>query len=269
MVADEGFRSPTFAAMSPDGETSYFAALTDESRAAIFSMPAEGGEVSLLTDDERLELVGGLAITENGDTLFVGEGLDSGEFDLPDQSTVYTLSASGGPLTPLQADGVRSVSGMVLLRETLYITGTDEDGVQALFTLDQDGGTAHVVLAGPPLIEPDGLDVDDEGTSWVIQGDRTRGLGSSLIAVASDGSVTEVVSGLGLTTSCFRFKGGNYAVVPRTNDDGVELLVKNLVTGDTSTIQTDMSLAAGVAGSREVGRIVITDNQKNAIYLVQ
>ena len=270
MVAQGGFRSPTFAAMSPDGETAYFAALTDEAEphAAIFSMPAQGGDLTAMTSDARLELVAGLGITDDGSTLVVGEGLPRAEFDQEGQSSLYTLSTSGGDLLPLAAEGVASVSGLVVLGDLVYLTGTTDDGDQALFTLPIGGGAAHVVLAGAPLVEPNGLDVDEQGVAWVMHNDPSRALGSALLSIEPDGTVSEVVSGLGLADDCHRFKGGNIAVIPRTTDDGVELLTKDLVTGDETTIATDMKLPAGVGGAREAARIVVTDNEKNAIYLV-
>ena len=72
MVRDGGFDSPLDAVASPDGETFYFTAFTvdEPAEAALFSVPAGGGEASVLHAGLPLEDPTGLVLSCDGETLY-------------------------------------------------------------------------------------------------------------------------------------------------------------------------------------------------------
>jgi hypothetical protein len=281
MVASGGFQSPMDAVASPDGSKFFFSGYTDEAspRPAIFSVAASGGGVDTLVAGLPLEHPAGLLMSADGGTLYVadigaraGEPGDDGAEST--QSVMYTLSAGGGALAPMSADGIAEASGLALGAdgETLYITGFNASGEPGLFTLPASGGSASEILVGAPLESPSGIYVDSDNVAWVMDHNPSRGLGGSLSAITSDGQATEVVGGLGLAHpgGVSLVAGGGTAVIPNITEDGAgQLTTVNIDSGEQTTVQSSMKAPGGIRTARQAGVFAVADTEGDAIYLAR
>jgi len=281
MVASGGFQSPMDAVSSPDGQKFFFSGYTDEAapRPAIFSVAASGGSVDTLVAGPPLEHPAGLLMSADGSTLYVadigthaGESGDDGAEST--QSVMYTLSADGGALAPLAADGIAEASGMALGAdgETLYITGFNASGQPGLFTLSASGGSASEILVGAPLESPSGIYVDGDNVAWVMDHNPSRGPGGSLSAITTDGQATEVVAGLDLAHpgGVSLVAGGGTAVIPNINEDGAgQLTSVNIDSGEQTVLSSPMKAPGGIRTARQAGVFAIADTEGDAIYLAR
>jgi hypothetical protein len=280
-VATEGFRSPLDAVASPDGSVFYFTAFTDEaeSQAGIFSVPAAGGTATALYTGAPLALPTGLVISCDGSTLVVadaaisgtGEGDDTG----PDVGALYTISTTGGTLTPLTADEIAVPTGLALSFdcEQLYVTGWTDEREPTLFRMPIAGGAVDVVYQGAPLVSPTGLYVDTNEVAWVldhIAGEDGEGV---LFAISPDGGIQEVASGLTLGSpgGCSLDSAAGTAFIPVRDERGPARLHSiELATGTVVDIDTpDLVDPAGLRTARNAAVFALVDQEGNAIYRVE
>jgi DNA-binding beta-propeller fold protein YncE len=272
MVASGGFDSPLDAVASPGGDTFYFTAFTtDEEEAALFSVPASGGEATVLHAGFPLEDPTGLVLSCDGSTLYVADiGPDSSEL-ADGQSLVYAWNVDGGPLSAITLTGMAEAASLALGPDcqTLYATGYGEDGAPGLFRFGLDGGAATAILTGEPLQSPSGVFVDADRVAWVMDQLPRRGSGGALWAITEDGEASEVVSGLGLSepAGVSLVAGGGTAVIAnRTTDGEGQLLAVEIDSGDRTEIATSMIEPAGLRTAREAGVFAIADSDGDAIY---
>jgi hypothetical protein len=272
MVASGGFDSPLDAVASPGGDTFYFTAFTtDDEEAALFSVPASGGEATVLHAGFPLEDPTGLVLSCDGSTLYIADiGPDASELD-DGQSLVYAWSVDGGGLSAITLTGMAEAASLALGPdcETLYATGYDEDGAPGLFRFGLDGGAATAILTGEPLQSPSGVYVDADRVAWVMDQLPRRGSGGALWAITPDGDASEVVSGLGLSepAGVSLVAGGGTAVIAnRTTDGEGQLLAVEIESGDRTEIATSMIEPAGLRTAREAGVFAIADSDGDAIY---
>jgi hypothetical protein len=281
MVASEGFTDPLDAVASPDGSTFYFSGYTAESppQAAIFSVPAEGGQASVMAAGAPLEHPGGLLLSPDGSTLYIADiGARAGEIGEdaaePSQSVLYTMSTDGGNPASLEASGIGEAAGLAMGPddETLYVTGYTPEGEPALFTVPASGGAASAVLVGAPLESPSGVFVDSDSVAWVMDHHRSRALGGALWAITSDGDASEVVGGLGLSdpAGVSLVAGGGTAVIPNRTEDGAgRLTTVEIESGEQTTVESSMKAPAGIRTAREAAVFAIADAEGDAIYLAR
>lgn len=281
MLTNEGFTDPMDAVASLDGETFYFTAYTaDAARApGIFSVPAAGGEVSVLASGPPLEHPAGLLVSADGSSLIVSDmGVQAGESGEDgaeaSQSVLYTISTSGGSLTPLAASGISEAVGLALGpdEETLYVTGYTTDGQPALFKMPISGGSADVVLAGAPLEQPGGLYVDGDSVAWYMDPRPSRGNGGVLWAIDPQGEASEVVSNLALSDppGVSLVAGGGTAVIPISNEDGPgQLLTVDIESGETTLVESTMKSPSGIRTARQAGVFAVADSEGDAIHLAR
>jgi hypothetical protein len=281
MLTNEGFTDPMDAVASPDGETFYFTAYTDDAArlAGIFSVPAAGGAVSVLASGPPLEHPAGLLVTADGSSLIVSDmGVQAGESGEDgaesSQSVLYTISTSGGALSAMSSGGISEAVGLALGpdEETLYVAGYTTDGEPALFKMPITGGTAEVVLAGAPLEQPAGLYVDGDSVAWFMDPRPSRGNGGVLWAIDPEGEASEVVSNLALAdpAGVSLVAGGGTAVIPISNEDGPgQLLTVNIDSGDTTLVESTMKSPAGIRTARQAGVFAVADSEGDAIHLAR
>jgi hypothetical protein len=273
MVAQGGFDSPLDAVASLDGETFYFTAFTTEepSQAALFSVPAAGGDASVLHAGFPLEDPTGLVLSCDGGTLFVADlGPDASEL-AEGQALLYGWDVAGGALSAITLTGMAEVASLALGPdcETLYATGYADDGAPGLFRFGLAGGAAQPVLTGEPLQSPSGVYVDADQVAWVMDHLPRRGSGGVLWAITPDGEASEVVSGLGLSepAGVSLVAGGGTAVIAnRTADGEGQLLAVHIESGERTEIATSMIEPAGLRTAREAGVFAIADSDGDAIY---
>ncbi len=281
MVASGGFTDPMDAVASLDGTTFYFSAFTPEDgQPAIFSVPAAGGEVTMLAGGPPLENPAGLLLSADGGALLVADiGVRAGELgedaEASTQSVMYSLSlGGGGALASVAADGIAEAAGLALGPdgETIHVTGYNAAGLPGLFRLPAGGGAAEEILVGAPLESPTGVYVDSAGVSWVMDHHPSRGLGGALWAVTPEGEASEVVGNLGLADpgGVSLVAGGGTAVIPNTTEDGAgQLTAVNIDSGEQTIVASPMKAPAGIRTAREAGVFAIADSEGDAIYLAR
>ena len=116
MVAQGGFDSPLDAVASLDGETFFFTAFTtgDPAEAALFSVPASGGDAAVLHAGFPLEDPTGLVLSCDGDTLYLADlGPDASEL-ADGQSLVYAWDVAGGTLSSITLTGMSEAASLAL-----------------------------------------------------------------------------------------------------------------------------------------------------------
>ena len=273
MVAQGGFDSPLDAVASLDGETFFFTAFTtgDPAEAALFSVPASGGEAAVLHAGFPLEDPTGLVLSCDGRSLYLADiGPDSSELG-EGQSLVYAWDVEGGTLSSITLSGMSEAASLALGPdcETLYATGYADDGAPGLFRFGLEGGAAEPVLVGDPLQSPSGVYVDADQVAWVMDHLPRRGSGGVLWAITPEGEASEVVSGLGLSepAGVSLVAGGGTAVIANRTPDGEgQLLAVQIESGERTEIATSMIEPAGLRTAREAGVFAIADSDGDAIY---
>lgn len=266
-VASGGFRSPSDAVASPDGETFYFTAISDGGEPAVFSAPsAPGSAAQALAVGAPLEHPIGMVMSCKGDTIFVA---DAGG----DDGAILSLSSSGGTPTALTTSGMVRPGGLAMGPDcnTLYATGATADGTPALFALSE-GGAPRVVYSGQPLVSPTGVHVDADGVAWVMDNLAHGAAGEGvLFAISADGSsATEVVSDLRMGTpgGVSLTAGGGTAVMPTRDADGrTQLTSVVIATGEQQQLSTpDIVDPAGLRTARAASVFAVVDAEGDAIY---
>lgn len=211
---------PWDAVPSPDGSIIYFTAVGDDGLPGVFSVPGTGGEVSKLTEGKPFVLPLGIAISTDGQTLYITDPLAAGS----DGNAIFAMPASGGtqaivvPGTQFtMPQGVEVVSRDGV--DQLYFSGIDpNDGQPAIYTIAASGGEATILAKGSPLSAPSGITIAKNGMVYVL--DRLasgNGLGSVL---GIQGNTVEVIAGDVRT-------GGQIAGLTLTLDESL-LLVSSL-----------------------------------------
>jgi sugar lactone lactonase YvrE len=284
LVADEGFRNAGAVAASPDGETFYVAAHTEDDRPAVFAVNAKSGAVEPLHAGPPLLYPSDLATSCDGDEVFVSDmGLgevpdDENAFaDLEDQPRlqlggIHVLASDGSSIDALEAKGIGRAAGLVVSTDcsTLYVTGWTEAGMPAVFTVPVTGGSASVLYEGAPLVSPTGVHVDAQSVAWVMdhlaRSDDGEGM---LFAIDGEGSITEVAAGLamGRHGGVSLTPGGTTAVIPVDDEiSGPRLVTANTESGEVATMETpDIEKPTGVAAATQAPVMVIAG--ENSIHI--
>ena len=273
MVAQGGFDSPLDAVASLDGETFYFTAFTTDepAQAALFSVPAAGGDATVLHAGFPLEDPTGLVLSCDGGTLYVADlGPDASEL-AEGQALLYGWEVAGGALSAITLTGMAEVASLARGPdcETRYATRYADDGAPGLFRFGLAGGAAQPVLTGEPLQSPSGVFVDADQVAWVMDHLPRRGSGGVLWAITPDGEASEVVGGLGLSepAGVSLVAGGGTAVIANRTPDGEgQLLAVEIESGERTEIATSMIEPAGLRTAREAGVFAIADSDGDAIY---
>lgn len=147
------FRGATDATPSPDGTTVYFTA-TGRNGAGVFRVPANGGEAVPVVTGTPFRKPVGIAVSRDGNRLFVAD---------TEASSVFTLPAAGGSPEPVPGTESLAPRGVEVVGDTLYLTG--KDGV---FKASVTGtAPAAAVLKGVPLSNPDAVAATAGGVVYV------------------------------------------------------------------------------------------------------
>lgn len=257
-VARGGFVAPTDAVASPDGATFYFLADTDDGLPAVFEVDADGGGSATPLRTDGLTAPTGLVLSCDGATLYVADG-----------TTLHALDVGDGADTPTVIAGPASMYGLAMDPDcaSIELSGTDADGVGALFRLPIGSSTATLRQAS--FTTPTGLHVDDTFVAWLMVG---AGASGALLAV-DDAGATEVMSGLdlGFFGGVSLVSVGGTAVIPTLDEGGATQLTTVVIdTGDVTQIAApDVVLPAGVRTAREAPVLVLADEGGDAIFRVE
>jgi DNA-binding beta-propeller fold protein YncE len=206
------FNTPLDATPSPDANTIYFTA-TSTQGAGVFRVPAGGGTVISLTVGIPLSMPVGLAISADGQTIFVADtGADA----------IYRLPSAGGSVLPVAGSEGTAPRGLEVAHENdvdvLYFTGIDPSSdMPAVMKIPAGGGPVSIIAKGAPLVDPVGVAVSKDGPIYIADSAASdEGLGS--VFRLEDGNVESIADG---------FRAGDPAGLALTLDESL-LLVSTL-----------------------------------------
>lgn len=186
-----GFHTPLDATPDPDGNTIYFTAKSAQG-AGVFSVPATGGDVVNLTVGIPLTTPVGLAVSTNGQTLYIADTnaavattqAIAGTVLVTNTGAIFSLPSSGGLATPIMGTVQTAPRGLTVVKENnvdvIYFTGSaPDDGQPAVMKIPAAGGTLTIIEKGGQLVEPVGIAVNQQGVIYIAdQAAAGSGLGT-------------------------------------------------------------------------------------------
>ncbi len=225
---DDSFRTPFDATPDPKGENVYFTALTKEGVPAVFTVPAKGGATKLLHQGEPLASPFGIAISEDGQRLFIADGSASpsgpeGDAD-DDRGGVLTMAVTGGVPTFLGGTAGKSPRGVEVVGDQVYFTA--KTGKKAgVYRTGLGGGAVGAVFEGSPVEDPSGITITKKGVVYFMDSSGEGIAGSAVLSI-TDGKIATVKDGLAV---------GHPAGIALVSDDSAVL-----VSGIAPATQTDI-----------------------------
>lgn len=225
---DDSFRNPFDATPDPKGENVYFTALTKEGVPAVFSTSAKGGGTKILHQGEPLAAPFGIAISEDGQRLFIADGSATptgpdGDAD-DDRGGILTMPTSGGAPTFLGGTAGKSPRGVEVLGDQVYFTAK-ADRKAGVYKTGLGGGAVSTVFEGAPLVDPSGITITKKGVVYFMDSSADEKAGAAVLGIA-DGKLTTVKDGLAV---------GHPAGIALVSDDSAVL-----VSGIAPATQTDV-----------------------------
>lgn len=206
------YRLPLDSVPSADGGTFYFTAMGTDAMGntmpGVFSVPAGGGEATLLHLGAPLASPLGIAISSDDQMLFIADaaaGYDPNDrSEMPGESIgqILKLSVQGGRPTPIAAGNGFRPKGITLIKQAdqdmIYFTGHNSaDGKPGVFSLPSDGASVKVLATGGPLTDPAGVDVARDGTVYVTNTTNPLDATANVYSVPGGGGApTSVLSRL-------------------------------------------------------------------------
>lgn len=166
--------APAFdAAVSPDGKIAYFSSNGPDG-VGVYSVPVPdmGGTAAKpqkVAAGDPFVTPFGIAVSSDGKTIYVADVAAEGTKN--DGGKVWKVSAEGGAPSEVtggdnthpRAIDVKSEGG----KDQLYLAAT-VSGVPGVYKLPSDGGEATSVVSGPPLVDPEAIAFDKDGSLWVL-----------------------------------------------------------------------------------------------------
>lgn len=190
-------RAPFDATPSPDGKQIYYTALsTDEAGEqvpGVFSVAANGGEITRLAAGEPLAAPVNISVSLDGKQLFVAD---------PAASAIFSLATTGGTPSPLAGTEGYSPRGLTVAtdrdgREYLYFTGRATDGQAAgLFRIAAEGGAVETVATGDPFADPAGVAVTAKGVAYVVESSTDNA--TARVIRVTKGTADTFIEGIGI-----------------------------------------------------------------------
>jgi sugar lactone lactonase YvrE len=179
------FHTPMDATPDPDGNQIYFTAMSAKG-AGVFRVPAAGGTVVTLTVGLPLTTLVGLAVSTDGQTLYLADtqAAIAGAQAVTKTGVLFTLPSSGGVPTPIAGTAHTAPRGLAVVKENnvdvIYFTGSDPaDGQPAVMRILAAGGALTVEEKGEGLVEPVGIAVSKTGAIYIADQAATgNGLGT-------------------------------------------------------------------------------------------
>ena len=162
--------------------TLYAVGYDTSGEAAIVAIDLGTGATTTLHSGDPLVLPSGIALSEDGSTVFVSDVASTTSAGLVNGG-VYALPVGGGALTEIGASGVIDLPGDVTPAHggtNVFVSGFTADGDAAIFSVVVSTGAVSVEFTGAPLVEPLALDANEDGTRLYVL-DALAGSGKAAI----------------------------------------------------------------------------------------
>lgn len=184
------FHTPLDAALSPDGKTAYFIAISD-GEVAVYKSPAPSSAApTKLAAGAPMVSPFGLDVSTDGNTLVLSDPGAQLDEAVLDRGELFTLGTTGG--TPAKVEGASGYRprGIVVVKEAgsdvAYFTGREKaTGLPGVFKVPLAGGTVTTVAKDAPFTDPSGLAVAADGTVYVIDAGDPEAATARLIKVSA------------------------------------------------------------------------------------
>lgn len=234
------FVSPLDATPDPKGDKVYFTAIAADGTPAVFVSAASGGGVTKLASGAPLVAPFGIAISGDGQTLFVADsGADNGEDE--EKGAIFTLPIAGGTPAVLAGSEKTQPRGLEVLGSTVYFTGREADERVGVMKIGVAGGGRSAVAMGEPFEAPSGITVADDGTIFVA--DARSQAGSAVYRIASGGAPEVFKDGIGLgypAGVALSQDGKTLFVSGREPGKGTDAVYQVRVSDKSTTMLTDV-----------------------------
>ncbi len=183
---DPSFKSPFDATPDPKGEVIYFTALTNPTEEgevsvpAVFAVASSGGAVRILHQGPPLASPFGIAISEDGQNLFVADGsaeIDGGE----ENGAIFRIPIGGGAPSPVAGTAGLNPRGIEIQGESVYFTGK-KAGLAGVYKMSIAGSPAPLV-EGPPLRDPAGIAITKKGEVFTVDSFADEAAGAAVMRI--------------------------------------------------------------------------------------
>jgi DNA-binding beta-propeller fold protein YncE len=238
---------------SPDASVIYFTAMGEDGTPGVFSIPAAGGEPSIVASGAPLVMPFGIAISTDGQMLYVTNPWTAGS----DGNAIYAVPTASGQATVVEGTQGTASQGIEVVNQNgadqIYYTGIDPSNGQAtVYRIAVSGGEVALIAKGAPLIAPSGVAVAQDGTVYVLDrlasgnglGAVLRIQGDSLDTIARDVRIGGQLAGLTLTLD------ESLLLISSLDTEAgtAQVLVIDLATMQTSIINEGISENTGAGG---------------------
>lgn len=194
------FHTPLDAALSPDGKTAYFIAVSDD-EVAVYRSPAPStGAPTRLAAGAPLVSPFGLDVSTDGNTLVLSDPGAQLDEEVLDRGELFTLATAGGAPAKVEGASGYRPRGIVIAKEggadVAFFTGRERStGLPGVFKIPVGGGEVTVISKDEPFSDPSGLAVAGDGTLYVIDSGDPEAATARLIKVSA-GTATVMLKDL-------------------------------------------------------------------------
>lgn len=189
-----------------DGTTIYFTAIDPIEGPGVFKAPADGSNLTPVKVAAGNPFVApfGIAIGTDGNQLYVADpGADAGN----DRGEIFVLPVGGGTPAALSGSADTVPRSLEIIKEgtidVIYFTGNDKaDGQPGVFKIPVTGGTVTAVAKGAPFVDPSGIAVAADGTTYVADTISSLSHTANIIKVDKNGTATTFLTDLKVGYPC-------------------------------------------------------------------
>ncbi|MFO0679582.1 MAG: hypothetical protein U0169_23850 [Polyangiaceae bacterium] len=272
------FKSPMDATPDPKGDRIYFTALDTDDRPGVFTVDANGGAVTKLATGDLLVSPFGIAISDDGKTLFVADSgaRTSTDEDAPENmGGIFSIPTEGGAASMLPGTERLSPQGLEIANGELWFTGRTTTGEPAVMKIGVAGGAKTDLLVGGSLRAPSGIALGADGAVYVVDtnylttGTDPSSTGGTLVKIAG-GAATVILDaiGVGYPAGVALSKDGSTAFVSgRDRDEGTDAVYRVVLADKSVTAITDVfgqfTEAAGLHRARGADVFAWADSRAN------
>lgn len=164
------------------GTDIYVVGFNADGDAAVVRVDPTSGAVTALFAGAPLVQPSGLALAEDGATLYVADVAAPNAAGVTN-GAVYSLPSGGGALTELAGVGTIDLPGDVAVAHggsSVYVSGFTTAGLPAIFAVTLSGSVS-VAASGAPLVEPLALAASPDGEHLYVADAMASGAGAAIL----------------------------------------------------------------------------------------